>query len=162
MPTANPGEAEYRVNVEKLFEVDPENLKAEPVYDYSFRYNFNRKVEGRREELSEKNTLFLKARTLNEKPVKLQVALVMNNGRSFGKMIELDPEMQEYQIDLSDLQPVKTVTLPRPYPTFLPLYFEHDIQEPFDIADAESIQFSIGPDLSEACLLYTSPSPRDS
>lgn len=150
VPTVNPAEAEYRVNVEKLFEVDPENLNAEPVYDYSFRYNFDRKTEGREEALQKKEKLILKGRALNDKAVKLQVALVMDNGRSFGKVIELDPEMQEYEIDLSELQPVKTVTLPRPYPTFLPLYFEHDIKEPFKIEDAESLQFSIGPGLLKA------------
>ncbi len=98
----------------------------------------------------EKNKLIVKARALNDKPVKLQVALVMNNGSSFGKVIELDPEMKEHQIDLSKLKPIKTVILPRPYPTFLPLYFEHAVKEPFYIKNAESLQFSIGPELSEA------------
>ena len=149
VPTENPGEAEFQVNVEKLFEIDPENTKAEPVYNYSFRYNFNEKVKGRREVLEKKEKLVLKARGLNDKPVKLQIALVMNNGRSFGKTIEMEPKVEKYEIDLSTLEPVKTVILPRPYPTFLPLYFEHDIKEPFDIKDAESLQFSIGPGLSE-------------
>lgn len=149
IPTANPGEAEYQVNVEKLFEVDPENLNAEPIYDYSFRYNFSRKVEGRKDDLPQKKKVILKGRALNDKPVKLQVALVMDNGRSFGKVIELNPETAGYEIHLSELAPIRTVTLPRPYPTFLPLYFAHNIQEPFDIEKAESLQFSIGPGLSE-------------
>jgi hypothetical protein len=150
VPAAHPGEAEFRVNVENLFEVDPENTEAEPVYDYSFRYNFNRKVAGREEALEEKKHLIFKGKSLNSKPVKLQVAVVMDKGRSFGKVIELQPEIQEYEIALSELQPVRTVTLPRPYPSFLPHYLEHDIQEEFDIEDAESLQFSIGPNLSES------------
>ncbi len=149
IPTDHPGEAEYRVNIEKLFEIDPENTDAKPVYDYSFRYNFNRNAEGRSGDLGNKEKLVLKGRALNGKPVKLQVALVMNNGRSFGKVIELQPGIMEYEIDISALKPVNTVTLPRPYPTFLPLYFEHNVQESFDVEDAESLQFSIGPDLLE-------------
>ncbi|MCY2686861.1 cellulase family glycosylhydrolase [Salinimicrobium sp. TH3] len=149
VPGKYPGEAEFRVNVEKLFEVDPENTEAEPVYEYSFKYNFNRKARGRSGDLKNKEKLVLKGHSLNEKPVKLQVALVMNNGRSFGKVIELLPEVMEYEIDISALKPVNTVTLPRPYPTFLPLYFEHNVQESFDVEDAESLQFSIGPDLLE-------------
>ena len=149
VPTGTFGEDEYRVNVEKLFEPDPENKNAEPVYDYSFRYNFNRKVQGRREALDDKAKLVLKGQALNQKPVKLQVALVMNSGKSFGKIIEMQPGVKEYEIGLNELHPVQTVTLPRPYPTFLPMYFEHDVQEPFDIKDAESLQFSIGPGLSE-------------
>lgn len=149
IPTENPNKAEFQVNVEKLFEIDPENTNAEPVYDYSFRYNFTEKKKGRREALEEKENLVIEARALNGKSVKLQVALVMDNGRSFGKIIELQPEVKEYEIDLSTLEPVQTVTLPRPYPTFLPLYFEHEIREPYDIKDAESLQFSIGPGLTE-------------
>ncbi|NJW51326.1 hypothetical protein [Salinimicrobium oceani] len=150
VPHANYGEAEYQVNVDSLFEKDPENLDAEPVYDYSFRYNFERKWEGREEALSEKKKLIVKARALNDKPLKLQVALVMNNGAAFGKTLLLQPNTAEYELQLSDLLPVQTVTLPRPYPTFLPLYFEHDVKEPFRLEAAESIQFSIGPELSEA------------
>ena len=150
VPAKHTEEAEFQVNVEKLFEIDPENTNAAPVYDYSFRYNFNEKMKGRREALAKSDKLVIKGRALNEKPLKLQVALVMDNGRSFGRTIELQPEeVKEYEIDLSSLEPVKTVTLPRPYPTFLPMYFEHNIQEPFDIRDAESLQFSIGPELSE-------------
>ncbi|WP_029033491.1 cellulase family glycosylhydrolase [Salinimicrobium terrae] len=148
VPAEHPGEAEFQVDVKKLFEVDPENTNAAPVYDYSFRYNFNRRVEGREGVLENKEKLVLKGRALNEKPVKIQVALVMDNGRSFGKIIELQPEVEEYEIDLSSLEPVQTVTLPRPYPTFLPLYFKHNVQEPFNIENAESLQFSIGPGLN--------------
>lgn len=151
IPTQNLREAEYQVNVEQLFEEDIENLDAEPVYDYSFRYNFDRKTRGRRKELSEKNKLVLKGRALNDKPVKLQVAFVLENGASFGKVIEIDPgQIEEYEIEISDLQPVKTVTLPRPYPTFLPYYFQHGFEDDFELEKVESLQFSIGPGLSAA------------
>lgn len=151
VPTQNPGEAEYQVNVEELFEEDIENLNAKPVYDYSFRYNFDKKTRGRREELAEKNKLVLKGRALNEKPVKLQVAFVLENGASFGKVIEMDPgQIEEYEINLSDLKPVKTAILPRPYPTFLPYYFEHELENNFELEQVESLQFSIGPGLSAA------------
>ena len=149
VPTANPNEAEYRVNVEKLFRKDIENPEATPIYDYSFKYNFNRKTQGRKTEFSRKDKLMVKARALNEKSTKLQLAFVMKNGAAFGKIIDLDPETREYEISLSDLKPVKTVSLPRPYPTFLPYYFEHRNLDEFNIEDVESLQFSIGPGLSE-------------
>ena len=153
VPTKDKGEAEYQVNVEKLFEEDVENLNADPLYDYSFRYNFNRKIAGRRADLSEKDELVLKGRALNNKPVKLQVAFVMNNGSAFGEVIELQPgELDIYEVDLSDLKPVKTVILPRPYPSFLPYYFEHNLEEDFDLQNVESLQFSIGPGIPEGKL----------
>ena len=147
VPTGTPREAEYQVQVEELFEEDIENLNAEPIYDYSFRYNFQDNIDGRRDALAEKDQLVLKARTLKEEPVKLQVALVEKNGSAFGKIVELQPQTEEIVIDLDDLEPVKTVTLPRPYPTFLQYYFEHELDEDFDVEAVESIQFSIGPGL---------------
>ena len=75
--------------------------------------------------------------------------MVLNNGKSYGKIIDLCTEMNEYTINLADLKPVKTVTLPRPYPSFLPYYLVHNIEEEFDINKVESIQFSIGPEIPE-------------
>ncbi|MGB7784732.1 MAG: cellulase family glycosylhydrolase [Salinimicrobium sp.] len=148
VPTAQPGEAEYQVKLEQLFENDVENLNAEPIYDYSFRYNFSRKTEGRKMAFSDRNKLVVKAETVGDTATKLQVALVTKDGSAFGKLIELQPEVKEYEISLSELQPVKTVTLPRPYPSFLPYYLEHEEGATFSINNAESLQFSIGPGFS--------------
>ncbi|HSP40767.1 MAG TPA: hypothetical protein VLN46_04985, partial [Gillisia sp.] len=153
VPGKLPGEAEYRVRVEKLFEEDEENLNADPLYDYSFRYNFTRRIEGRKDELGVQKNLILKGRNLGEGSKKIQVVLVDKHGSSFGKIIELQPGEKEYEIGLSELRPVKTVTLPRPYPTFLPYYFEHNNKAEFNIEDIEAIQISIGPGMQSSELL---------
>jgi len=149
VPTKNEGEAEYQMNLEKLFEVDVENLNAKPIYDYSFKHFILDKIEGRKNDLSLMKNLVFKGRSLNNKPCKLQIAFVMNDGSSFGNLIEIGMESTDYTMPLSDLKPVKTVTLPRPYPSFLPYYFEHNLSSEFDINKVESIQFSIGPGISE-------------
>ncbi|WP_282018414.1 hypothetical protein [Salegentibacter mishustinae] len=149
VPTDIPGEAEYRVKVEKLFEKDVENPEAEPVYDYSFRYNFNRKIAGRKAELKSKDSLVIKARALTESTDKLQIALVMKNGAAFGTTLDIDQETKTYKIDLYTLKPVKTVSLPRPYPSFLPYYFEHSYNGNFKLENVEALQFSIGPGIEE-------------
>ncbi len=149
VPTDNPGEAEYQVKVEKLFEEDVENPEAAPIYDYSFRYNFNRKIAGRKAELESKDSLVIKARALTESTDKLQIALVMKNGAAFGTTIDLNQETKTYKIDLSTLKPVKTVSLPRPYPSFLPYYFEHSYDGDFELKNAEALQFSIGPGIED-------------
>ena len=66
-----------------------------------------------------------------------------------GKLIELTNEVQEIEIDLEDLKPVKTVTLPRPYPGFLPYYFDHSYSGDLKLEDIEAIQFSIGPGIEK-------------
>lgn len=149
VPGTRPGEAEYQVKLEGLFRKDEENLNAAPVYDYSFRYNFMDKIKGRSGQLSGYTKLIIKGRSLSSEPKQIQVAFVDKNGASFGKTIELKPAYGEYVIKLSDLQPVKTVTLPRPYPSFLPYYFEHNNTGGFELHNAEAIQVSIGPGLEE-------------
>ncbi|MDF1516948.1 MAG: cellulase family glycosylhydrolase [Lutibacter sp.] len=149
VPTKNDGESEYQMNLEKLFEVDVENLNAKPIYDYSFKHFILDKISGRKNDLSSMKNLVFKGRSLNNKPCKLQMAFVMNDGSSFGNLIEIGTESTDYKMSLSDLKPVKTVTLPRPYPSFLPYYFDHNLSSEFDIHKVESIQFSIGPGISE-------------
>lgn len=152
VPGKSPGEAEYQVKIARLFEEDIENKNATAVNDYSFRFNFSKKIKGRNNELAEQKKLVLNARSISEKTEKIQVALVDKNGSSFGKIIELTPENGEYTIDLSHLKPVKTVILPRPYPGFLPYYFEHNNRGPFNLKNVESIQISIGPGLENEAL----------
>ncbi len=149
IPGSGAGEAEYQVRVEQLYEADEENLNADAVHDYSFRFNFLKKIKGRNTELEDLEKIVVKGRSLSSKPNKIQVALVTRNGASFGKVIELLPTQQEYVILLSNLEPVKTVTLPRPYPSFLPYYFDHNFSQTFNIKEVESIQISIGPGLGK-------------
>ncbi len=146
VPVAD-GKAEFQINLDKLFQEDVENKNAEPVYDYSFRYNFSKKIAKR--ELAGKDTLVLKGRNLGEGEEKLQVALVLKNGAAFGNIITLHPEVTEVRMALKDLKPVKTVTLPRPYPSFLPYYFKHSYTDGFKLNEVESVQFSIGPGIEK-------------
>ncbi|SFZ94210.1 hypothetical protein SAMN05428642_1043 [Flaviramulus basaltis] len=144
-PTTNNNEAEYLINLEKLVFIDNENTNAELIYDYSFKHNIINKIEGRKSDLISKNKIIFHGRSLNNKPCKLQIAFVLNDGSSFGKTININTELKNYSININELKPVKTVTLPRPYPSFLPYYLEHNITSGFDINKIESIQFSIGP-----------------
>lgn len=149
VPTKNEGEAEYQMNLEKLFVTDIENLNAKPIYDYSFKHFILNEIKGRKNDLPLMKNMIFKGRSLNEKPCKLQIAFVMNDGSSFGNNIEIGTKTTDYKISLSSLKPLKTVTLPRPYPSFLPYYLDHNLSSQFDITKVESIQFSIGPGISE-------------
>lgn len=149
VPTKNEGKAEYQMNIEKLFEPDIENPNAKPIYDYSFKHFILDKIYGRKNDLTLMKDIVFKGRSLNNKPCKLQIAFVMDDGSSYGNTIEIGTESTDYKISLSNLEPVKTITLPRPYPSFLPYYFDHNLSSEFDIAKIEGIQFSIGPGISE-------------
>jgi hypothetical protein len=144
-PLSEPGKAEYEVNIEKLYQPDAENLNEEKIYDYSFKYFFRDDISGRLNDLSAKKKLVFRGKSLNDKPEVIQLAFTMLDGTAYGGLITLYPEKKDYSLEFSDLKQVKAVTLPRPYPSFLPYYYTNPTPKPFDINNVESIQVSIGP-----------------
>jgi len=150
LPAAEPGKGEWLVNVEKLWTPDSENQNAEKIYDYSFRYYFGQKMQGRQADLASKKQLVFRGRSLNGQPCPLQVALVIKDGSAYGGILTLSPETQAHTLKLSDLRKIKLVTLPRPYPSFLPYYFENKSSDGLVLSEVESLQFSIGPDIPES------------
>ena len=60
----------------------------------------------------------------------------------------ISPEKGQYALKLDELKQVEFVTLPRPYPSFLPYFYKNPSPEPFSIGNIESLQISIGPGIS--------------
>ncbi len=143
-PQSNPGSSLLMVDLKDLTIEDTEGM-----YDHSVRYFFGGTIAGRKAELIDKSKLVVSAKALNEKETSLQIALITKNGDAFGATVTLKPEFGEYAFDLKDLKPVKIVTLPRAYPTFMLYYFEGGAKKAFDLNEVESLQISIGPGLSE-------------
>ena len=147
IPHPDPGAASLLVNVEKL-SVPEQAYRNEPVInDYSLRYNFTSKISGRVQNLPLYKRIVFKGKSI-DKTFPVQIALIDKRGRAFGALISLDSGTSEYVIDLDKLQGVKLVTLPRPYPTFLPYYFESNSSQAFDVNQIESFQISVGPGLT--------------
>jgi hypothetical protein len=153
VPSSDPDKTELMIRLEKLFVVDSEFTTAPPVYDYTMRYNFIPKIAGRRESIADYSRLVLRGRSM-EKSFPVQVALIDRQGNAFGGMLKLDTRSGDYAITLSELRPVKLVTMPRPYPTFLPYYFENGREGKLDMKDAETLQISVGPGLQDPSSAY--------
>jgi hypothetical protein len=149
VPTGEPGKAELLVNIEKLFTEDSENKYKEKIYDYSMKYFFGKKIEGRTSDVATAKELVFRGSSLNGKSCTLQIALITKEGVAYGKSVVVTPEKGDYTISLADLIPVKSVTLPRPYPTFLSYYFQPASTGEFILDRIESIQLSIGPGIPE-------------
>ncbi|MEZ4933176.1 MAG: hypothetical protein R2788_13775 [Saprospiraceae bacterium] len=152
IPTNQINESEYQIHLNSLIRNDEENLNAPIIPDYTLRHYLNEKINHQRGQLKEKKKLVLKARSLKGKTSPIQVALVTKDGNAYGKIIELNPVMTEHEILLSDLKKINTVTMPRPYPTFLPYYFSPTKNDGFKVADIEFLQISVGPGLAEEAL----------
>ncbi len=147
VPTASG--ADLHIPVKQLFTHDDENPNGPKVTDYSMRYFFGQKIKGRNGELPARTKLIFNGRSLNEKATPVQVALITRQGNAYGATLVLEPGQKDYNVSVSELKPVRLVTLPRPYPTFLPYYFQSSAVLPFNLADAETLQISIGPGLSD-------------
>lgn len=153
-PLEDPRSSEYQVNVQRLFQEDQENLKSEVQHDYSIRHYLQPKIDPIRDALAGKTTLLLTARALNDRPTKLQIALIDKTGNAYGVVLDIAPEMGTYEIPLSVLQRTRTVTMPRPYPTFLPYFFAGGTEATLDLRDIEAVQFSLGPGIPVKELEY--------
>lgn len=108
-----------------------------------------KKISGRTDELNTYKKAVLTGRSLASEPCKVQLAFITKEGVAYGGVVILQPQRGDYTLDLNKLEPVRMVTLPRPYPTFLPYYFENTTSS-FNIQSAETIQISIGPGMDDA------------
>ncbi len=142
------GNAELVLRLEQLGMADPENAKGEVIQDYTVKHNLMPYLNASKQSASTKTFLTIEGKSLNQSSYPVQIALIMDNGAAFGAIVELQESGAPQRIELTDLKPVKTVTLPRPYPTFLPYYFDHNNQEEFDLLRTEFIQISLGPGMS--------------
>jgi hypothetical protein len=153
VPIKQLNEAEYQIKVNQLFYKDNEDLNGKIIYDYTVKYYVNKKIDPLRKELANKKTLVIKGRSLDEKSKKIQIAVVTKTGATYGKIIDLPTTLGNYEISISELKKVETVTMPRPYPTFLPYYFANEINDILKIEDIEGVQISIGAGLDESELM---------
>jgi hypothetical protein len=148
VPANEPNKASMIVNVEKLSEVDTENRNGEAINDYSIRYVFAKNIAGRKESLAQKQQLVLRGHALNDKPCTVQLALTTTDGITYGGIVNVDVEQGDYSVSIASLKQVQTVLMPRPYPSFLPYYFQASGN--FDVSKIETLQISIGPGISES------------
>lgn len=152
LPGRQAGVAEYTLNLEKIPAISPESNAGRKGSDYSMKFYFRDKAAGRWKDVASKKKLVFRGRSLKEENFPLQLALVMKDGSTFGGTIMLGAESKDYTLCLDSLKQVKLVSLPRPYPDFLPYYFENTSTDIFDLDAVESIQFSIGPGISKSQL----------
>ncbi len=152
IPLAEPGRVELAVPVKKLFEVDPENREGKQIHDYSMRYFFGRQVAGRQDDIAKATRIVFHGRTQDATPLPVQLALIMRDGSAYGGTVIVDVRTGDYSVALAGLKPVSVVTLPRPYPSFLPYYFVPSAGSGFALDQAETLQISIGPGLTGAAL----------
>lgn len=114
-----------------------------------FSHCFSEKLEGRKSELDSFSKLVLRARTIEAQPVKAKVTLISKEAFSFSAFVNLNTDLQEIEVPLDNLMQDSALLLPRPYPGFLPVWFKGSGTSLFNLPDIETIQLTIGSELSE-------------
>ncbi len=137
------------IKLNGLVRKDDENPNGPVIADYSMRHYFGDLIAGRKNDVSKKNKLVINAHTNGDSICPLQISLVMKDGSAFGSTIIIGSQKNRYEIPLSKLTKVKSVLLPRPYPTFLPYYSKAGKADQLDLSQIESLQISIGPGIKE-------------
>lgn len=144
-PSATDGISYLYIPLDGLVDPDGENPNAEPLGDYTMRYFFGDIIESVRHDLVSRKALTLNAYTENNLSIPIQVSLIMKDGTAFGRMIRIDSTNRKHSVLLREFERIKSVIMPRPYPTFLPYYSEAGKAQKLDLTQIESLQISIGP-----------------
>ncbi len=141
--TAQPGRDEFRVALDSIPKQGTDELR-----HYAMRYYFGENIAGRQHELHSKTKLILHGRSDDQEGLPVEIALIMKNGTAFGGTVMVTRGADDYEISIDALTQVKLVNLPRPYPDFLPYYFEGKTQS-FSIDQIEMLQIGIGAEIAE-------------
>ncbi|WP_242156272.1 hypothetical protein [Aestuariivivens sediminis] len=133
---------------DRPLKITVENLNAK-IPDMTFKIWVSDKIKNGNHNLGNTDHFVFMGRSEKGNKQKIQVALQLNNGEVFGKIITLNSDTHRYNIPYSELQSVPQVLLPRPFPVFQPYWFNSRSGEEFKPSEIESIQISIGPGIPE-------------
>lgn len=149
-PTAHPDERRFEVNLQGIFRILFTTGKETITRDYTVRHFTANTLQHLTRQIDQYDQLVVKASPKNNQAVPCQISLVTRQGAAYGYTLVLQPGKTLYRIPLRHLQPVPMVTLPRPYPTFLPYFFsESETRQNWSLADVEAVQWSLGPGISQ-------------
>lgn len=140
IPTDRAGSMAYRMAVGEL----------SGDHVFGFQSFLGDKLSSRSSDLSSFKTIVVRARTTGAQAVNAKLCLITKDAIPFAANITLTPAFQDIEIPVSSLQRDSALLLPRPYPGFMPLWFNPSGQASFSLADAEKLQIIIGSGVSPA------------
>lgn len=105
-----------------------------------FQYYFRDKIAGRSSELSSFTKLVIRLKASEE--AKAGLSLITTDAGAYVATVPVSTEWKEVEVLLTSLQQGEFLLLPRPYPSFLPLWFNAAATKVFSLADAERVEVS--------------------
>lgn len=98
------------------------------------------KIKGRSSELASFKSIVVRAKSGSDSLQSLQLSLISGSAEAFATTIELTPELTTYKIPLAALQKDRFLLLPRPYPSFQPLWFSPGEDGPMTLKDLDKLE----------------------
>ncbi len=108
-----------------------------------FQSFFADKMAGRTAELNNLKTLVIKIKA-NTENTKIKIGLTDNDAHFFATEILAGKDFKLIEIPLNQLKNDAQLLLPRPYPGFLPLYYQSPSQAAFSLKHAEKLEVTFG------------------
>lgn len=79
-----------------------------------------------------------------QEPVPVTMTLVMRDATAYAARVTLDRAFGEKEIPLKSFKASPFLLLPRPYPGFLPVWFQAGTQSPLRVSEVEKVQLHFG------------------
>ncbi|WP_367868291.1 membrane or secreted protein [Pedobacter sp. WC2423] len=95
-------------------------------------------------EISALKSIVIRAKTGNHIPVKIKLGLITENADFFAAEALVGKEFSDIEIPLERLKKDAQLLLPRPYPGFLPLYYQSEGAAAFHLKDARKLEVTFG------------------
>ncbi|KPL15036.1 MAG: hypothetical protein AMS23_07200 [Bacteroides sp. SM1_62] len=132
---------------DKLLSVSADGIDQKP-HDLTFKVFIGDIVKERHSSLRKMDKIVIRAASGEKETQIWQLALLLKNGSAFGKTIETNRDLEDFEIHFDALLKVPHVLLPRPYPEFQYYWFESPDSK-FSAEDVDAIQISVGPGIPE-------------
>ncbi|MDQ0638633.1 hypothetical protein QF042_002198 [Pedobacter sp. W3I1] len=108
-----------------------------------FQSFFADKMAGRTTELNNLKTLMIKIKA-NTENTKIKIGLIDADAHFFAAEILAGKDFHLIEVPLNQLKNDAQLLLPRPYPGFLPLYYQSPDRSAFSLKNAEKLEITFG------------------
>jgi hypothetical protein len=107
------------------------------------------KLKNRLPEVANYTKVVVRARMQSSGPGKLRIALLNNDASSYAAYIDLSDQYKNIEIPLSFFKPDSSLSVPRPYPGFLNLWFKASSFSGLSIQKLDKLEITSGSNLAE-------------
>jgi len=107
------------------------------------------KLKNRLPEVANYTKVVVRARMQSGGAGKLRIALLNNDASSYAAYVDLNDQYKNIEIPLSGFKPDSSLSVPRPYPGFLNLWFKASSFSGLNISKLDKMEITSGSNLNE-------------